>query len=318
MIEPQTRTRFGLLAVALTSTALVLTACSADAPETPSAPAAGTNEVYDMLPDAIKEAGVIRAGGLFQTPPVLGAAADDPTTPVGIAPDLAAKIEPILGVRIEFVDTQWPNQIPGLQSGNLDVLWGQISDNAERERSAFDFVPFLGSDQGLLTQAGNPQGIDSIASMCGLTLALPNGGNQGEIVAAISAERCEAAGEPAIRQLPLQGGADAYSAVKAGTADAWMDVRSSVEQVAASDTAFEVVHVDIEEIPLEMRNVSGIAVSKENPGLTEALFEAMSRIVEDGEYLAVLEEYDVAADAIPEELFSINPFTNTPVGEMAG
>lgn len=316
MIEYKTSARLGFLVVTVASAAL-LAACSSSADEPQAALSAGENAVYDKLPDSIKEAGVIKAGGLFQTPPVLGAAADDPTVAVGIAPDLADKIEPILGVEIEFVDTQWPNQIPGLQAGNLDVLWGQVSDNAERERSAFDFVPFLGSDSGLLLPAGNPKDVDSIASMCGLTLALPNGGNQTDIVAAISAEQCEAEGEPAIEQLPLQGGADAYSAVKAGSADAWMDTLSSVEQVAATDDAFTTVAVDIEEIPLEMRNVNGIAVSKENIGLTEALYEAMSQIKESGDYAAVLEEYDLASAAIADDLFVINPFTGTPVGEQA-
>lgn len=321
MIHIKNGVRLGFIAVALTSTALVVTACSPGTSEpaatTSDAPSDGDSAFFDMLPESIQESGVILAGGLFQTPPVLGAAENDPSQAVGIAPDLAAALEPHLGVEIEFVDTQWPNQIPGLQAGNLDILWGQISDTPERERSAFDFVPFLAGNSGLLLPADNPNDIDSLASMCGFTLALPNGGNQGQIITAVSAEVCEAEGLPAIEQLPLQGGADAYSAVKAGTADAWMDAYSSVRQVAAADSAFTTVEIDIEEIPLEMRDLSGIAIHKDNTGLTEAIYAAMGEIIASGEYDAILAEWGVSDDAISEELFLINPFTGLAPGEMA-
>jgi len=307
------------LAAAIASTALFVTACSSGASSEPtgSAPAAETAEFFDMLPEAIQSAGVIRAGGLFQTPPVLGAAEDDPSKAIGIAPDLGAALEPLLGVKVEFVDTPWPNQIPGLQAGNLDILWGQISDNAERERSAFDFVPFLNEHVGLLLPADNPNGIDSLASMCGRILALPNGGNQTEIVTAVSEESCVADGKPAIKQLPLQGGADAYSAVKGGTADAWMDSYSAIIQVADSDKAFSTAKIDDDEIPLEFRDLSGIAVTKENTALTEALYAAMGALMKDGAYADVLKEWNVTESAVTEDLFSINPFTGLAPGEKA-
>ncbi|WES63255.1 transporter substrate-binding domain-containing protein [Microbacter sp. GSS18] len=321
MIEIKNGSRGRLIAASLLgATLLAVTACSSEpssAPAAAEAPAEGENAIYDMLPDSIKESGVILAGGLFQTPPVLGADSADPSVAVGIAPDLAAAMEPVLGVEIEFVDTQWPNQIPGVQAGNLDVLWGQISDNAERERSAFDFVPFMAGVGGLLIPAENPEGIDSIASMCGLTMAVANGSNTAEIVSAVSDEACVAAGQDPIELIALQGGADAYAAVKAGTTDAWYDSYSSIAQVAETDDFFGAVELDIEETPLEMRNFNGIAVLKDNAGLTEALYAAMGEIRDSGDYQAVFDEWGVGTDVIQPEYFRINPFTDTPVGETA-
>lgn len=320
MITIPSRSPLVLASTAVAVAALALAGCTSTvaATEEPASEQPAGAELHDLLPDDIKEAGVIKAGALFQTPPGIGADPEDPSRPVGIVPDLAELIEPLLGVEIEFVDTQWPNQIPGLQSGNLDILWGNISDNAERERSAFDFVPFMGGQPGLLVADGNPESIDSIGSMCGLTLAVGNGSNIQEIAAAISDEVCTAEGEPAIETLALQGGADAYSAIKAGTADAWYESYSGVTQIAASDDAFDAVQTPLEEVPVEMRSLNGIAATKDAAALTEAIFAAMAEIRENGDYAEVLAAWNVADEALTDDLFRINPFTDTPVGEVAG
>lgn len=300
------------IATAAVGAAIVLAGCATEPAETPAdEPSAAENEIFEMLPDFVKEAGVITSGALLQTPPVIGASDDDPNLAVGIVPDLAELLEPILGVEIEFINTQWPNQLPGVQSGALDTLWGQVSVTDEREQSIVDLIPWQTSPSGLLIAAGNPLGIDSVASMCGMRVAVPNGSTQMTDIQEVSDAECA---DTPIEILQYQGGADAVAAVRAGTVDAWMDsLASQNDLVEADPDVFDVVAVPESEIE---PTFSGIAIGKANPELTEALLAAFTIIVEDGSYEAVLDEYDMGYAAITLDQLVPNPYTGTPVGEI--
>jgi polar amino acid transport system substrate-binding protein len=314
VIYRKTSARIALITAAAATATLGLTACSTSTPAPTTSDVPVDNAIYDMLPDSIKEAGVITAGALFQTPPGIGADESAPDVAVGFIPDLGAALEPILGVEIEFVNTEWPNQIPGIQAGNIDILWGQISDTVEREQSVFDMIPFSYSTNGLLVAGGNPLGIDSIASMCGLKAAVPNGGIQATEIQAISDTECVAAGKPAIEQVTFAGGADAVTAVKAGTVDAWMDSYSSIQgSVDADPSAFAGVELSTDESPA---NIGAIAVLKENTALTEALFAALTELRDSGAYAAVYDSFGLPGYVVPDDLFMINTLTGTPVGEV--
>ena len=273
-----------------------------------------SQELHDLLPEAIQEAGVISFGGLWETPPVLSVDLADPTKPAGIAPDVAALFGEVLGVDVEWQNLAWPAQLPGLQAGSVDVLFGQVSINAEREQSVVDLTPFQVKTHALLVPEGNPKDLTAIADMCGLTIAVPIGSNQSARVAEISEADCVGAGEPAIVLAEYQGAAAATQALRAGTVDAWLDVENSVNATVTADPdVFAAVPVPTDEMPTEY---SGIAVSKDNPGLSEALAGALRILVENGMYEEIYESYDVSSN-LELEMIEINPVTGTPVGEMA-
>ena len=321
------RGRAGLLAAAagIAAISLTLVGCSnggsggGETTAPTDEPAAGGSDLFDqslqdLLPDAIKSAGVISFGGLWETPPTLSVDPADPTKPAGIAPDIAVLFGEILGVDVEWQNLQWPAQLPGLQAGSVDVLFGQVSVTAEREQSVVDLIPYAVRSQSLLVAAGNPHDIEGIGSLCGLTIAVPIGSTQSERVTAISQSACEAAGKPAIILSEYQGGAAAIQALRAGTVDAWMDTTPNIEATTASDTAtFAAVRVPESEIPTEY---SGIAISKDNPGLTEAIAGALKILVEKDLYEPIWKAYDTTS-ALTLQDIAINPLTGTPVGEMA-
>ena len=319
-------TRSGMLAAAagIAAISLTLVGCSSGsggetaAPtEAPTAEPAGLfdQSLQDLLPEAIKSAGVISFGGLWETPPTLSVDPSDPTKPAGIAPDVAALFGEILGVDIEWQNLQWPAQLPAVQAGSVDALFGQVSITAEREKSIVDLVPFQTRNHGLLVAAGNPEKIDSIASMCGLTIAVPIGSNQSEKVAQISQEQCVDQGKPAIEMSEYQGGAAAIQALRGGTVDAWFDVLPNIKATAASDpAAFDAVPIPESEMPTEY---SGIAVSKDNPGLSQALAGAIKILIANGMYDEIYANYD-GENQLTVDMVKINPITGTPAGEMAG
>jgi polar amino acid transport system substrate-binding protein len=269
--------------------------------------------LHDMLPASIRSAGVISFGGLWETPPIISVDLARPGVPKGIAPDLAAGMGEVLGVRIQWLNMPWPAQLPGLQAGNVDVLFGQISDTAERERSVADLIPFQRRGYGLLTAAGNPKKLAKLTDLCGVTIAVPIGSVNGAVLRNLSASQCTSGGKAAIVMREFNGATAMVQALRAGSVDAVFDSAPNLATTAASDTAaFEFVALPTDYLEPEY---SAIAVSKENPQLTKALAEALKKLIADGTYAAAYRGVPGMSEAglTPAQVI-INPLTKTPVG----
>jgi ABC-type amino acid transport substrate-binding protein len=271
--------------------------------------------LFDLLPERVQSEGVLLFGALWETPPVIGVDPADTTVPVGLAPDLAAAMAPILGVTIEWQNMQWPAQLPGVQAGTVDALFGQVSVTEERELSIVDLIPWNKIGESILVPAGNPEGLTRLGDACGLTMGVPVGSTQSELVTTVSADACEAAGEPAIELAEYQGATAAISALRAGTVDGWIDSTPSIEAVVAAEgDSFAAVAIPEDERP---PTFGGIAVSKDQPGVTNAIAGALATLIENGTYDMLLEEWGMSAAAITLDELVVNPLTGTEVGVVA-
>jgi len=311
-----------LTSAALLSVALLATACGSSSEAADETPATSTATqtstqtadpaLHDMLPEQIQSSGTLKLGALWETPPMIGVDASDTTTPVGVAPDLADALGEVLGVEVEWQNMQWPAQLPGVQSGAVDALMGQVSNTAEREKSIVDMVPFYKSTESLLLPADNPDGITALKDMCGLTVGVPVGSTQSEEVNAVSAAHC--ADDP-IKLGEYQGATAAISAVRAGTIEAWLDTTTTqLQAVKASSGAFTTAELPEDESPT---NFTAIAVGKANPGLSQALVEALQEVIDNGTYDEIMESHDVSSAAITSADVVVNPLTGTAAGETA-
>ncbi|WP_432488810.1 MULTISPECIES: transporter substrate-binding domain-containing protein [Kineococcus] len=313
-------THRALPAAAVLCLAVLTSACSSSteaASETsasaaPAPSLAQDAALHEMLPEEVKSSGSLTLGALWETPPMIGVDPADTSTPVGVAPDLAAALGQVLGVQVQWQNMQWPAQLPGVQSGAVDALMGQVTDTAEREQSVVDLVPFYKSTESLLLPKDNPEGVQSLKDMCGLTVGVPVGSTQSETVTAVSDASC--AGN-AIELAEYQGATAAISAVRAGTVDAWLDTTTTQEQaVQASSGAFVAQVLPEDESPA---NLTAIAVGKANPGLSNALAGAVKALINDGTYADVLAAHEVQAAAISAEEVVVNPITGTAPGAGA-
>ncbi|MTE24233.1 transporter substrate-binding domain-containing protein [Microbacterium sp. ZXX196] len=313
MREHRRSTVLALAAVPIVS-GLFLAGCSASTADDDAAPAAANDApLYDLLPADVQEAGVISFGALWETPPTIGVDPADPNTPVGFAPDVAAAMGEQLGVDVEWQNLQWPAQLPGVQSGSVDALFGQVSITEERETSIVDLVTFQVSDYAVLTRGEDDGAFARLDEMCGLNIAVPVGATQVEYVSAAS-DRCEEAGEPAIEMTEYQGATAALQALRAGTVDAWINGEDEQAQAVANNgDEFAMFTAGSDELPPSM---AGIAVGKDQPELTEAIYEALGALIDDGTYDELIEEWGLVGGITRDEL-AINPITETPVGEIA-
>lgn len=310
--------RVALGAGALVATATLLAACSgtsSEPAETAAAAPAADEALVALLPAEVADSGVLKLGALWETPPMIGVTEADTSTPVGIAPDLADIVAPMLGLTPEWQNMQWPAQLPGVLSGTVDALWGQVTGTAEREGADYDQIPFFKNTESLLVLAETADSVAGLSDMCGLTVGVPVGSTQSQEVAAVSEEFCVAKGEPAINTAEYQGATAAISAVQAGTVDAWMDNSTPQDAAAeASGGTFVAVLIPEEEVA---PSFTSITVSKAMPGLSEAIAGALKAAIADGSYQEVLDSYDVGDNAVTEAEVVINPYTGLAAGEKA-
>jgi ABC-type amino acid transport substrate-binding protein len=111
--------------IALLPVFLIVSACGRTAPK---AATELSGELKALLPDDIREAGVIKTGGPVTEAPTLYLE-EDATTRTGYMTDLANAVGNLLGVEIEHTEMPFPALVPGLQRGSIDMTLTIIDKN---------------------------------------------------------------------------------------------------------------------------------------------------------------------------------------------
>ncbi|GAA2123938.1 transporter substrate-binding domain-containing protein [Streptomyces synnematoformans] len=233
------------------------------------------------LPKAIEDAGVIKVGSDIAYAPM---EFDQGGKPAGVDIDIANALGEELGVEFQFQNNVFDNLIPSLDSGRFDIIMSSMTDNKERQAEV-DFVDYFSAGVSILVQKGNPEGITSLDDLCGETVAFQRGTVSADIAKAQN-EKCD---KP-IETLPFTKDTEALLQVKQGRAVADLNdfpVAAYNARESGGGEDFEVVGEQIDAAPY------GIAVSKDNPELRDALAEALDAIIENGEYQKVLEKWNV-------------------------
>lgn len=296
------RTRGALLAVPATLLAagLALTACSSASTEPSAAETAAGTELTALLPDDIVERGYITVAGDASYPPI-GFMDDDGTTMVGLDADMAAALGEALGIEFRKENASFDSIIPGIQGGKYDAGMSWINDTEVR-REVVDFVDYSrdGSSMfGLATLEDQPQ---TLADLCGMSVAVQKGTAQQSDVEAASAE-CEAAGEPAIDLQVYPDQTAANLAVNSGRAEVSIaDMPVAAWQVSETDGAFALFGEPYGEV------MHGVAVLKGSP-LAEPIARAFEQIMADGTYAEILEKWGMSEAALDAPLINGEPLS---------
>ena len=281
------------LAGALLGT-LALTACGSDGGGTDSAPeATGADAPYfELLPKQIQDAGKIRVGSDIAYAPMEYYDTDGQTV-LGFDKELTDLLTEQLGVSFEWNNAVFDSLITQLKSDRIDVAISGMSDTAERQQE-IDFVDYYQAGAMLLVQKGNPEGLTSIADLCGLTVAVQRGTTQAGYAEDQSAQ-CESDGQEPIELLAFDRETEAMLQVKNGRAASGLQdypVATYNARTSGGGNDFDVVGEQISAGPL------GIGVSKENPELRDALQKAVQAVIDSGDYQKLIEDYETPLGAI--------------------
>ena len=279
---PLTRRAF-VAASAVASTALLglLTGCGADDDngKTPSSttPAvsndnAATNEAAAPEPQASDSLGLITPGTLTvgsdcDYPPFIWM---DGEQPCGFEYDLLTELCKRMDLELKYLPPQkFDTLVPSLVTGGkMDVAVSSVTVTDARLEE-IDFTdPYCDSNQSIAIMKDSD--IASRDDLAGKTVAV-HSGTTGE----------EWAKENLVDStiVPYDDQSSAFAALAAGKADAFCEDLPIAQYMIAHAYPECVL---LEEVPTGEQYA--IAVSKDNPALTEAINEALQGIVEDGTY----------------------------------
>lgn len=284
--------RFVAAAIPLVVMAGLLAGCTGGSTTPDGSSAPSDAALADLLPDSIREAGVVRVATDIPFPPYEYTDEDGNIT--GFEYDLAQAVGGLLGVEFEFQKQPFDGIIPGLAAGKYDIVWSSVTDTREREK-VVDFVDYAVSQGGILVKKGSD--ISGKDDLCGRKVSTLTGSTGIQDIEDQSA-KCVADGKDPIEPVVFPSDTAAQLAIQSGTVEASLNDAASlayIAQTVGDGDAFEVIVYTDEENP---RFPLGVAVPKESSELRDAIQAALQSLVDSGEYLDILETYGVGALAV--------------------
>ncbi|WP_194928743.1 ABC transporter substrate-binding protein [Pseudactinotalea sp. HY158] len=243
-----------------------------------------------LLPDDVREDGVIHWGVEPYFPPFTMSGDDDQTV-VGINVDLADELSAVLGVESDVIPGSFDGLIPGIQSERYDIGIATMADTAER-REQVDFIDYFENGSGIFVRIDSPLGIEHLADLCGHVVGVVKGTYQvGD--AEDQADRCADDGLGQLEVQVFNEQAAMILALTSGRTEAMlMEDVAGLYAATAAGSEFEITG----EVQDPKR--SGMIVSKDRPELRAAVQAAMQQLMDRGRYLEILESWGQEGGAI--------------------
>jgi polar amino acid transport system substrate-binding protein len=213
--------------------------------------------------------------------------------PVGADIDIGRAIAENLGREAEFSNIGFDGIIAAILGNQCDAIISSMNITPERAEQV-DFVAYLEMGQSLVVPTGNPLGITSMESLCGLAVGAQVGTTFLEALEAASAA-CEEAGEEPINITGFPSDTDGILALQADRVDAHMtESPVAAYYIAQAEGALEIGGEVIDPI------LVGIAFNKENTELRDQIQTAVDELYADGTMTAILEEWQLQDFALPD------------------
>lgn len=230
---------------------------------------------------AIKAAGLLRwgadeAGGApyeFRNP-------KNPDERIGFEVEIAEEIGRRLGLRVEFVQTNWAQLLPALDIGNFDIAMSGIEITPDR-REAVDFSrPYYIFTQQLVVRAGE-KGINTLDDCRGRKVGT---------LGASAAERVLNA-HGGIDVLPYEDNVTPYQDLEIGRVDAVL-----LDLPIATYHAKPNAKLQFSGAPFAEGEYA-IAVNKKSAGLREELDRVLGEMIKDGTLEKILTKWELWNDS---------------------
>ncbi|TDV50736.1 ABC transporter substrate-binding protein [Actinophytocola oryzae] len=260
--------------------------------------AAADSALGAQVPDAIKADGkIVIATDASYAPNEYTLEGSDEI--VGMDVDLGKAIGKVLGTEVEFVNASFDGILAGIQANRYELGMSSFTDTKEREQTV-DFVTYLEAGTSTMVRKCNPKNINSIEDLCGKKVGAENGTTQldqlnQEDVEGSVVKACKEAGKdaPVAQGFPKQ--TDVNAALQANRIDAYMADSPVVDYaVKKTGNAFEKAGDDTDTAPY------GIAVPKTGGTFKDAVQAAVQKLIDDGTYKKILDNWGVADGAITE------------------
>lgn len=320
MSLPRFRTsRLASVAGVIAASALVLTGCAVDdqnldgsTPKTSSETAeieliAFDDDLAALVPEKDAERTLVYATS--ENTPYFGIKSDGSFE--GLAVDLVAQFESILGIEIELQTTTLDATIPGIQSGRIDIS-GPAGDFVERQELV-DFSDVAKSNVTLLVSDDGKFSPKTSRDLCGTNLGIKKGAGTQNVLDAVSAD-CVANGAEAVKISTYADLAAANLALRSARIEAVV-APTAPNSIAASqtDSGFDIITIDDMQTLPAATATYGFETVK-GSGLAEALVGALRLVHEKGVYEQLFDKWSIPASAIQLEQIVVNGSTQAQKG----
>ncbi len=277
------------LARALGALALFVAATVAVVPQASGARSGVVRSVAAQVPATYKQKGTLTVAADATYAPNEFIAGDGKTV-VGMDADLANAVASAMGLKARIVNATFDSIIPGIQANKFDLGMSSFTDTKARQK-VVDFVTYFSAGTSFYVKAQGGPAINSLADLCGHTVAVERGTTQAVDATAQSA-KCRKAGKPSVTVsvYPDQNGANL--ALSSGRAQVGMaDSPVAAYIVKQSKGQFKLSGKPYATAPY------GIAIPK-NSGLAKPVLAAVKALMANGTYKAILTKWGVSSGAI--------------------
>lgn len=221
--------------------------------------------------DEIISSGTLRCAVVLDFPPMGSRDADN--NPIGFDVDYCNDLAAALGVKAEIVETPFPERIPALMSGRVDVGVASTSDTLERAKTVGMSIPYFAFE--MVVSANEKSGIKTFEDMKGKIV----GATAGTYEAIALEKQVKEWGSGEFR--PYQTQADVFLALSQGQIDATVST-STVAQANVKTGNFPGIAVE-GKAPFDIDYVA-LFTNREEYGLINYLNLFVNQQVRTGRY----------------------------------
>lgn len=261
-----------------------------------------SQELADAVPQVVQDRGHMVWTAAVKPPFLI---ADESGDFTGLDPDLQMAVEELTGVDIEFQSAEGLQALLlNVQSGRADFFPGGLRATEEREQD-FDYVIWLSTQPSYLFSSDREDEIQDTSDLCGLTVAIEEGGAMEMFVGRVS-EQCTADGAEPVEILGLVDEA-ALLAVDSGRADAvGANFANNAYVQLQQEGTYGLIAQDT-----GTPDLTG-GVSAKGNGVGEFMYAVFQELKAQGVYEDLLAKWNMQGAAVPEILY--NPFENGTAG----
>ncbi|NLA29662.1 MAG: ABC transporter substrate-binding protein [Propionibacterium sp.] len=294
--------QFAAAAAVISAAALLMSGCGSDSlSSSGSADATSSGaevrvveaneQLHELLPDSIKQSGVIEVG---VDPTYKPNEYMDGTDVVGMNVEIFDAVASKLGVENNWNPAAFDSILAGVQAQKYQVGSSSFTITPARLET-LTFVQYLNVGTQWATLAGNPADVDP-NNPCGKTIAYQTGTTQEDEIAVIQ----ETCGDNPINTLSYQGQDEVNNALMIGKADAMLaDYPITQSAIQTSNGKMEALGEQYGAAPY------GFTMAKDNTQLAEAISQALVELEAEGVYASILDKYGVPEAAVV--TFPVNP-----------
>ncbi|HSV19110.1 MAG TPA: ABC transporter substrate-binding protein [Casimicrobiaceae bacterium] len=245
-----------------------------------------------LLPDDLKQKGTLTVAMPLDFEPFNYL--DEKNEQTGLDVDMIRAIGERLGLKVDIQRMGFASMIPSVSGGRVDAAMSAMGILPAR-LPLVSFVRYGHFSNGLVVRKGNPTNIRN-DDACGHTISVEKG-TQPLLVWQKKSDECVAAGKPKIELLVFDGKGPQVLAVESGRAEA-AGVGFATAIVAAKHSNGKLDAAPGGPVPGATVEC-GIAFSKTNVKLGQAMEAALKAMQKDGTYDKIYDKWQLSAERAP-------------------